>query len=196
MTHYYDQDQKSPLNEQELSVKLRNREVKLISASGLFSKTKLDLGTKCLLENYQIGNAKKVLDLGCGYGVVAIFVAKEKPVEVWASDINQRAVEITQKNVKKNKVKVNVVHSNLFSDINEQFDLILTNPPYVAGRETCFKFIQESLSHLNPKGELQLVARHQKGGKMLESKMEEVFGNVDVLGKGSGFRVYRSHKTN
>ncbi|MGE0792897.1 MAG: class I SAM-dependent methyltransferase [Candidatus Woesearchaeota archaeon] len=194
MSNYFDKNQTSDLRQEEIKVKINNKEIKLLSASGIFSKTKLDTGTKCLLENYEIGKAKKVLDLGCGYGIVAITICREHNVEMFACDSNQRAVDYTIKNCKKNKVDVKVFLSDLFSKLNETFDLILTNPPYVAGRETCFKFITESFEHLNKDGELQLVARHQKGGKMLELKMQEVFGNVDVLGKQSGFRVYRSKK--
>lgn len=194
MSHYYSQVQKSPLNEEKISVKIKNKEISLFSASGLFSKSNLDNGTRCLIENYSLGDAKKVLDLGCGYGVVAVWVKLNNDVEVVASDVSIRAVEYTVKNCKLNKVDVRVVLSDLFSKLDEKFDLILTNPPYVAGRDVCYSFITESFLHLNLNGELQLVARHQKGGKMLEAKMFEVFGNVDVLGKSSGFRVYRSVK--
>lgn len=195
MNQYFDAKQSSKLNQQEIIIKLKNKEIKLLSASGLFSKDKLDLGTKCLLENYSIGTAKKVLDLGCGYGIVGIFVALENSnIEIYACDTNERAIEFTLKNSKKNKVNIKAVVSNLFEKIDEKFDLILTNPPYVAGRKVCFSFIEESFKHLNENGELQLVARTQKGGKVLEEKMKEIFGNVDVLGKQSGFRVYRSKK--
>ncbi len=195
MSHYFEKKQNSLLKEEEIKIKINNKEFTLFSASGIFSKKKLDNGTKCLLEHYSIGKAKKVLDLGCGYGVVSVVVGTENPyLEIVSSDSNLRAIDYTKKNCKKYKINSKVILSNLFENINEKFDVILTNPPYVAGREICFKFITESFDNLNIDGELQLVARHQKGGKVLQEKMEEVFGNVDVLGKGSGFRVYRSIK--
>jgi 16S rRNA G1207 methylase RsmC len=61
-----------------------------------------------------------------------------------------------------------------------------------AGRKICYKIIEEAKKHLKKNGTLQLVARHQKGGKMLEKKMQEAFGNVEAIAKKSGFRVYLS----
>ena len=61
-----------------------------------------------------------------------------------------------------------------------------------AGRKICFKIIEDAKQHLKKGGTLQLVARHQKGGGQLEKKMQEVFGNTEVLSKKSGFRVYLS----
>ena len=107
------------------------------------------------------------------------------------SDVNERALRLTRMNKKQLGVNVYVKKSNLFEKL-DMFDCILTNPPYVAGRKTIYALIEQAKDHLNPGGSLQLVARHQKGGKMLEKKMKEVFGNVDVLGKKAGFRVYRS----
>ena len=77
-------------------------------------------------------------------------------------------------------------------DLKEKFDVILLNPPQTAGKKICFRMIEESKEHLNKGGSLQLVARHQKGGRSLQAKMEEVFGNVKVIARGSGYRIYYS----
>ena len=74
------------------------------------------------------------------------------------------------------------------------FDVILSNPPQTAGKELCFKLIEESKNYLKYNGSLQLVARHKKGGNTLSKKMEEVFGNVKVIAKKSGYFVYLSVK--
>ena len=83
----------------------------------------------------------------------------------------------------------------MFNEIkNNDFDVVLSNPPQTAGKEICFKLIEQSNEHLKNNGNLQLVARHNKGGKTLSKKMEEVFGNVRVIAKKSGYWVYVSKK--
>ena len=73
-------------------------------------------------------------------------------------------------------------------------DTILFNPPQKIGKQGCFDLISDCYSLLKKSGSLQLVARHNKGGKVLRSYMEELFGNVSDLAKSGGFRVYYSEK--
>ena len=196
MAHYYDAKPQGRAIEESIKVNARGTSLNFLTASGLFSKKSLDSGTKALIEYCDLSNTKKMLDLGCGYGAVGIFAKyKNRDLNVGASDVNLRAVQYTEKNAKLNKLEIHTVWCSLFEKMPDaMFDTILTNPPYVAGRDICYAFITESFKHLIDGGNLQLVARHQKGGKMLEKKMLEVFGNVETLGKQSGFRVYRSFK--
>jgi 16S rRNA (guanine1207-N2)-methyltransferase len=101
---------------------------------------------------------------------------------------------LTKKNAEVNNVEINALQSDIFSNIKENFDAILVNLPQHAGKDICFKMIEESYKHLNSNGSLQAVSRHQKGGKSYQKKMEEVFGNCTDIGKGSGYRVYMSVK--
>jgi 16S rRNA G1207 methylase RsmC len=191
--HYFSEKQESDDSRFEINVRLKNDNFKLISTSGIFSKKELDAATELLIENSVIG--KKVLDLGCGYGVVGISILrKHKNAIVFFSDINERAIELTNENLKKLNLTGEVIKSNLFEKIDDKFDTILTNPPYAAGRALCFRLIEESSVHLEKLGTLQLVARHNKGGSVLEQKMKDVFGNVETLVKSGGFRVYISIK--
>lgn len=196
MTHYYDQKQSSPANETQIIVRFKDKKYYFTSASGLFSREHLDFATKTLLSAADLTNAQTVLDLGCGWGAVAVILSLEHPTKQFtASDISERAISITKKNIASNKVSVELVQSNIFDKLTDRtFDCILTNPPYVAGRKICFRFITESFEHLNTGGSLQLVARHNKGGKTLSLKMEEIFGNLETLEKSGGFRVYKSVK--
>ncbi len=115
--------------------------------------------------------------------------------EVVMSDVNSRAVEIARKNIRLHNLEgISAVESDVFSSIPDRFDVILLNPPQTAGKDLCFRMIEESKDHLAGDGTLQLVARPNKGGKTLAAWMEEVFGNVAETGKGSGFKVYLSKK--
>jgi 16S rRNA G1207 methylase RsmC len=94
-------------------------------------------------------------------------------------------------NTKKLK-NVEVRNGNMYDAINEKFDVILLNPPQTAGKDVCFEMIEKAKHYLVKNGSLQIVARHNKGGKTLMQKMKEVFNNVETLAKKSGYRVYIS----
>ena len=196
MAHYYDDTPLGEVIEENFTTTLRGRMFSFVAASGLFSKHHVDNATRLLIEKCDLSDSKKILDLGCGWGPVSVVLASIFPdKEFVATDTNVRAVAYTRKNTRKYGLDFRVFKSNLFDKMgDETFDTILTNPPYVAGREVCFRFITESFDHLTPGGNLQLVALHQKGGKMLEKKMKETFGNVEAIAKGSGFRIYKSVK--
>ena len=112
---------------------------------------------------------EKTLDMGCGSGIVALHLAKNKCV-VTACDINKKAVENTRINAEKNHLKIKVLESDLFSNINEKFDVITFNPPYLptrgedsawdggdGGVETIERFLQGAVNHLHSNGSVYLV---------------------------------------
>ncbi|MBU1975437.1 MAG: methyltransferase [Nanoarchaeota archaeon] len=198
--HYYSPKQSSKGANKKIPIRFNRKGemvyFELYSAPGIFGKDKLDNATKLLIENAKIEQRWKLLDLGCGYGVVGLAMKRISPdLEVWMSDVNERAIELAEKNANKLKLDTTVISSDIFSNIPDEFDCILLNPPYAAGRKLCFKMINDSFSHLKKKGWFQLVARHNKGGKVLGEYMHEIFGNVDVVAKKGGFRVYISQKT-
>lgn len=195
MAHYFSQKQNSPLNPFPIKIKLKNFEFELMSASGVFSKKKIDKGTKLLIENAVIKKNQTVLDIGCGIGVVGISILKMYDVNVLMTDINERAVMMAKHNIKSKKLSnINAKKSDLYKNIDKKFDVILSNPPQTAGKEVCFNIIKGAGEYLNDGGLFQLVARHKKGGAVLEKKMKEVFGNTAQIAKGSGYRVYLSEK--
>jgi 16S rRNA (guanine1207-N2)-methyltransferase len=94
-----------------------------------------------------------------------------------------------------NKIEnAEVIFSDLYQHIKGKFDTIISNPPNTAGKELCFKLIDQSIEHLNQSGTLQIVARPNKGGKELAKRMKKVFGNVEELGRKSEYHVYKSVK--
>ncbi|MBI2558574.1 class I SAM-dependent methyltransferase [Candidatus Woesearchaeota archaeon] len=195
MEHYYSETQKSLLNIRKIKQKIMNKEFDFYTASGVFSKDKIDKGTLVLAENMIVDKNSKVLDIGCGIGILGIVAAKISDSDVVMSDVNERAVTLAKKNIKLNDVKAEVYQGNLYQKINQKdFDAILSNPPQTAGKELCFRLIEEAKEHLKNNGSLQLVARHNKGGKTLSRKMEEVFGNIKVIAKKAGYWVYFSTK--
>lgn len=193
MEHYYSEQQKSLLKIRKIKQKIRGIDFEFYTASGVFSKDKVDKGTLILADNMLIEKNSKVLDIGCGIGVLGIVTAKLYNAKVVMTDINKRAFMLAKKNLKLNNVKAEVYQGNLFEQIKDiNFDTILSNPPQTAGKDICFKLIEQSKNHLINNGTLHLVARHNKGGETLTKKMEGVFGNVEVIAKKAGYWVYLS----
>jgi 16S rRNA (guanine1207-N2)-methyltransferase len=194
MEHYYSEKQTSPLRIEEIQIILRKSTVTLRTGSGVFSIGKIDKGTKLLIENCVAQPGWDILDLGCGYGSIGIALAKAFPQsKVLMTDINERAVKLARMNIKLNNLpNCDARKSDLYNKIDEKFNTIITNPPQLAGKKICFEIIEKAKAHLKKGGLLQLVARHNKGGKQLENRMKEVFGNVGDIVKKGGYRVYVS----
>ena len=194
--HYFTEFPESKLKIQKLKFELRGKEIEFYTASGLFSAKSVDKGTKLLISKSIIENNWEVLDLGCGYGIIGLSLLLMNPtLKLTFSDINKRAINITNMNLKLHNLKGKIIQSDGFKNISEKFDTILLNPPQTAGKELCFRLIEDSKKHLKKNGILQIVARHNKGGKELSKKMLKTFDNVKETAKYSGYRVYTSQKS-
>ncbi|BBE29875.1 SAM-dependent methyltransferase [Tepiditoga spiralis] len=194
--HYYTENPTSELTIKELTFVLHNSHIyKLKAPSGVYGKKRIDRASALLIENVEI-TGKKLLDIGCGYGVIGIVLKKENPnIEVFMSDINNRAVQFTKINAKDNNANVEVRSGYLFEPWkDEKFDMIISNPPIVAGKHVWMKLIEDGFKHLNTEGTMQLVAFHNKGGKRIKEYMKNIFGNVTDVVKSGGARVYKSVK--
>lgn len=193
--HYYSKRQPDTGKRYTIECEVRGVKLRLLSAPGVFSAKRLDKGTEVLLKHMVVRDGWRILDLGCGYGVIGIVAAKLAPKGfVVLTDINRLAVKLARENLKLNRVSnAEVRHGDLYEPVSgERFNAILCNPPITAGLKVCFRVVDEAAEHLAPGGLLQLVARHGKGGRRLMRRMEEVFGNCEVLGIEAGYRVYCS----
>jgi len=196
MPHYYSENQTSPLRIEKIKSILRDKEFEFYTGSGVFSRKKVDKGTELLVNNCVVEDNWKVLDLGCGYGVIGVVIGKIfSSTSVLMVDFNRRALKLAKMNIELNNLKnADVNQSNLYSNVNEKFNTIIVNPPITAGRKTCFDIIEGAKEHLEKEGILQVEAKHRKGGKVLGEMMLEDFKNMDVIAKGSGYRIYTSIK--
>jgi len=196
MTHYYSPKQTSDLNLEKIRIRILGEQIEVYTGSGVFSRKRLDKGTELLLKGMQITDGEDILDFGCGIGIVGLWVKMNYPsTNITLTDVNERAVKLALMNLKLYKLEGKVKATDGLKKVKQNFDTILLNPPQVAGKKTCFRLIEESCEHLKPKGSLQIVARHNKGGKSYSEHMKKTFGNVTDLKKGSGYRVYMSKKS-
>ena len=196
MSHYFSEKQSSPFIIEKINIKTSFGLLQFYSSSGVFSKNKLDKGTELLINFAMIKQKDSVLDLGCGYGVVGVFIAKYFPSTiVLLTDINERAVKLAKKNIRFHKLSnAQVRLSFIFDDVPEFFDTILLNPPQTAGKEVCFEMIEQSCAHLKKNGNLQVVVRKRKGGTIIHDMMVKVFGNIEEVSKKAGYVIFLSKK--
>ncbi|MEM2874019.1 MAG: methyltransferase [Candidatus Nanoarchaeia archaeon] len=195
--HYYAEKPKTKYVKYMIRDRIRGFDVIFKSASGVFSAKKIDKASQLLIEKADLPTeGGRLLDLGCGYGVLGIVAAKACPqCEVVLTDINKRAVKLAKENVLLNRVRAKVKQGNGYAAVEgEKFDIILLNPPMAAGRDIVLKLIREAPHHLNPGGSLQIVARKTKGGQFLFDEMKKLFLEVKVLAKSGGFWVVKGVK--
>lgn len=177
----------------ELTCYIGGKEFKFITDSGVFSKDYLDYATRILLENVSIETGKDLLDLGCGYGPIGIYYAKEFQANVTMVDINERAVKRALDNVKLNQVNASILESDGFENVLEmKFDYIISNPPIRAGKAVIYKMFEDSKDHLNKDGKFIIVIQEHHGAKSAIKKLKEIYSKVDVIYKKKGYYLIES----
>jgi 16S rRNA (guanine1207-N2)-methyltransferase len=153
----------------------------------LFSPKGLDMGSQLLLETVAKLKYMKVLDWGCGWGAIALWIAKHSPhVKVTALDSDIAAVAATQVNAKAEKLtNLEVVASHGYAQLEDgmKYHLICSNPPTHRGREVVETMIAESYDRLEDEGRLLLVVE-ARIKPWVAREMTKVFGNYKILKRG------------
>lgn len=190
--HYFSSRPKSKLSLGILQVTLRGIRFEFLTASGVFSRKRLDLGTRLLVDSMILPEEGCVLDIGCGYGAVGIAAATFNPnLRVMMVDVNERAVWLTKQNIEINRVRnVEARRGHLYEPVKDaSFDCVLSNPPVSAGMETVKAIIAGAPERMAKKAPFQMVVKSKIGGKRLQEIFKDSFGNVAVLSRESGYRV-------
>ena len=196
--HYFAEVPKSEAKLGMVHTRLRGEPFKFITASSVFSKKQVDLGTRLLIEAMQLPDKGNVLDVGCGYGAVGIVAAASNPrLHVVMTDVNLRAVQLARRNTKINNVRnAEVRHGYLYEPIKDlTFNCVLSNPPVSAGMETVKALITQAPPVMTAEATFQMVIRSKIGAKTLPSIFNETFGNCTVLDRKSGYRVLLAKKS-
>lgn len=197
MNHYFEDNRHLKSNRKEISFRFWCFNYSFILDNGVFSKDGIDTGSRILLEwvaKQTLGN--KILDLGCGYGTIGIILKKIFPDSCFHMvDVNPRALELAKDNAKLNQVDVNIYESNIYEHVNDcDFTDIITNPPIRAGKAVIYKMFEEAYEHLSEQGHLWIVIRKSHGASSAKKKIEEVFGNCEIVKKDKGFYVLMAKK--
>jgi len=195
--HYFTPRPKSELKFGIIKTYLRGRPFQFLTATGVFSKKRIDLGTRVLIEHMILPEKGYVLDIGCGYGAIGISAAVFNPnLYVIMVDVNKRAVKLARRNIKINGVNnAEVRCGNLYEPVkNMLFNCILSNPPISAGIKTVKTIITEAPKYMVNGATLQMVVKSKIGRERFRQIFEETFGNFTVLAKESGYRVLMAEK--
>lgn len=164
-----------------------------LSDNGVFSKDKIDYGSKCLLETYLKieKESLEVLDMGCGYGFIGIVISKIKNSNVTMVDVNKRAMHLTEMNIEKNKANAKAFISDAYENITNTFDCIITNPPIRAGKSKVLEILLGAKEHLKTDGRLYFVIRKDQGAKSICKTLENDY-KIELLKKDKGFYIFKA----
>lgn len=191
MSHYFTNDNIES-NEKEIKCLINNHEFTFITDNGVFSKKGLDFGTRTLLENLDLEKLKgNILDFGCGYGPIGIYISKLKNIKVDMIDINLRSIELAKKNAKLNKADINVFYSNLYENIDKKYDFIISNPPIRVGKKILYQILFEAKKHLNKDGEVWIVINKDQGAKSIAKDLANEY-KVEIINKNKGFYIIKA----
>ena len=182
---------------QDLQINLGGIGLNLVSLPGVFSSTELDNGSLMLISTLKDLSGKKVLDVGCGYGILGLFAAMSGALKVDLVDNQLLAVLSARENITHHYINnCQVFWSDLLSAVSRNsYDTIISNPPFHTGIQIDFlasrALITSAISALEVGGALHLVANRFIPYDHL---MKEVFGNVSIVAQNPAYRILVSKK--
>ena len=192
MSHYFIENPEILTKERKLTLEALGHKFQFLSNNGLFSHDKIDSASLLLLENIPpIEEKSSLLDLGCGYGLLGIVLAKAYNLHLTQSDINSIALEYAAKNARLNNVTAKAIHSDSFTGITDSFSHITLNPPIHAGKETMYRMYNEAALHLLPGGLFYVVIQKKHGAESTQTKLEEIFPYVSTIYKKKGCFIFQ-----
>ncbi len=195
--HYFTADPSVPFRRVPVQVEVWGRELTLDSGSGVFAQGRLDVGTGVLLrEQAPPVEAREILDLGCGYGVIGLAIAVAVPeVRVTAVDVNERALLLARENAERMGV------AERFSALSpdevdpaEAYDEIWSNPPIRVGKEALHQLLLQWLPRLRPDGRAVMVVGKNLGSDSLAKWLVEQGYPTEKQASAKGFRVLESRR--
>ena len=192
--HYYTNQPTSSSNPGETAVRALGMELNFATDAGVFARGGFDYGSKLLVESLPELHGR-ILDLGCGWGPIGVLLALKYPeTTVVMSDVNERALALTKKNIKRHRLQnAEAALSDEFQNIAGMFDFIITNPPIRAGKSVIYALFDAARDRLNPDGALYIVIRKQHGAPSALKHLEEVYGHAEVIARDKGFWIIKAY---
>lgn len=187
--------------EKRIEVHVGGKKYAFDTDNGVFSKHRMDYGSKVLVESFKehVEQVGTLLELGSGYGPVAIALGAMYPdAQVTGVEINERALELAHHNATLNRVdNAQWVLSDATTWQSDQgFEYVVTNPPIRAGKAVIQAFVENAHRLLVASGELWVVIQKKQGAPSMETFMETLFGNAEIITRDKGYWILRSVKEN
>ena len=194
MDHYFT-NEKVKSNVKSHNIIIRNKSFKFLTDHGVFSKKGLDFGSRLLIEILVENEYENLLDLGCGYGPIGIILKHfNHKANIQMLDINERAIKLAKENAKINNVNVKIYKSDGFDKVKDKFDIIVTNPPIRAGKKVIYSFFESAIDYLEKNGKLYIVINKKHGAASAFKKCQEIYSQVEIIKKKSGYSIIRCGK--
>lgn len=193
MAHYFSEQPETASRPGSVDLVLPDLYLRLETDRGVFSPERVDLGTRVLLESVppppQEGD---LLDLGCGYGPVALTMASRAPgATVWAVDVNRRSVELTARNAQTARLdKVRSVHVDEVPE-DVKFRAIWSNPAIRIGKPALHEMLTRWLSRLTPDGVAYLVVQKHLGSDSLQRWLGEQGWQATRAASRAAYRILK-----
>jgi 16S rRNA (guanine1207-N2)-methyltransferase len=190
--HYFSDTPEGPEHRRTITARIWGEEIELVSANGVFSGDRLDLGTSVLMRESPIPNGSpRLLDLGCGYGPIAVALALNCPgATVDAVDVNDRALALCRDNARLLGVdeRVQVLRPE-DADPTARYDEIWSNPPIRIGKDALHQLLLTWLARLAPTGVARLVVGRNLGADSLQRWLVDQGYDCERVASAKGFRV-------
>jgi len=190
-SHYFEAQPATPSRPRTVRLRLGGLNLELQADRGVFGSKGVDAGTLVLLrEGPPPPSSGDLLDLGCGYGPIALFLALRAPeAHVWAVDVNERALDLTRANAE--AAKTPNVAALLPEQVPEEarFDAIYSNPPVRVGKGPLHDLLLRWLPRLKPGGAAYLVVQRNLGSDSLAKWLAEQGFGVTRLKSKKGYRI-------
>lgn len=171
-------------------------DLKFNTDAGVFSKMRVDYGSGVLIKAMQalVFPKENILDVGCGYGPIGLFAAKFWPDQVVdLVDINQRGLQLAQKNAQLNHIEnVNIYQSDVYTQVDKKYGLIVTNPPIRAGKKVVSAILSQAKQHLVNEGVLLVVIQKKQGEPSARKLLKEQYGNCEIVARDKGYYILKA----
>jgi 16S rRNA (guanine1207-N2)-methyltransferase len=190
MGHYFEPDPAVPSRTRTVDLHLPDLSLKLTTDRGVFAADGVDPGTKQLLLDAAPPAAGTLVDLGCGYGPIAITLARRAPTAtVWAIDVNRRALSLCAANAEANGVDNVIVAEPDAVPADLRVDAIWSNPPIRVGKAALHELLSSWLTRLTPGGRAWLVVQKHLGSDSLARWLDDAGWPTTRRSSRGGYRI-------
>jgi 16S rRNA (guanine1207-N2)-methyltransferase len=190
-SHYFTDTFEPQNDEKSFTLRIGGAELTFLSNAGMFSHGEPDPNSLMLIREVKAQKGVKLLDLGCGYGLIGVTLGKLYNIDVTMSDVNGAALSYAEKNAEINGICGRYFKSDGYSEITNSFDIITLNPPIHAGKEVCYRLYEETACHLNEDGSFYIVIMDKHGKNSHIKKLRELFPTVEIIKRQNGINIIK-----